>query len=591
MAVFASSAAVSAWRTRLLANDTEALTGRISAARGAAFEVEINAEELASATRAHLVTGDPASAQRASSARRELLEFAAALRATRLVATSSLDLPLRQFTAASDSLLLLDARQRGLLGEVSATLAALDSLLDDHVQRAAERELAGRPDMFEAGEEMEINVVELSGGLWEYLGAHRPAVRGEIANDRDDFTRFLTQYRQGAATPDERRWADEIARLYRRQSEQVVRILALEDRKQEAQQRFTGAEARLDSILDHRIQPEVEAHRAAIAARARRTTRQAAAWALAGLLAAGLLAVLVARATLRAVTRPLRALLAASERVRQGRFDQPIGALPTAEFSRLASSFDSMSTELAGALRDLEEARDAAEDASRRKSEFVSEVSHELRTPLTAVRAALGLLSATAGALPPASARLIEVARRNTEWLGRLIDDTLDLDRLEAGGEDLHPAALPAGAVVAAALEATRARAEERRVALRENAADLPLWAEERLVERVLINLVSNAVKYAPPGSEVVIRARAAGEGMVRFEVEDGGPGIPAAHQPRIFQRFARAGGSDDPGGTGLGLALARAIVEQHGGRIGFESVPGRTLFWFTVPAPASVTA
>ena len=99
----------------------------------------------------------------------------------------------------------------------------------------------------------------------------------------------------------------------------------------------------------------------------------------------------------------------------------------------------------------------------------------------------------------------------------------------------------------------------------------------------MLINLVSNAVKYAPPGSVVALRALDA-EGACRFEVEDGGAGIPVSHQPRIFQRFARAGGADDPGGTGLGLALARALVELHGGHIGFDSRPGRTRFWFTLP-------
>jgi signal transduction histidine kinase len=365
----------------------------------------------------------------------------------------------------------------------------------------------------------------------------------------------------------------------------MLRLHGLKERQlHDGKRRFTALEARLDDLLDEQVQPRVEAYRSRTAIRARGASRRAATWAMAGLLLAFVIGGAAAAATLRAVSRPLALLSAAAARIGTGDLSQPVGRLPTAEFDRLAVSFDRMAAELASTRSQLEQARDAAEAASRRKSEFVSEVSHELRTPLTAIRAALGLLSATASTgLPPAADRMLELAKRNSERLGHLIDDTLDLDRIEAGADELDPLPLAAAALVDAALDATRARAEARGVALEELSDRTRVLGDRPKLERVLINLISNAVKYGPSGSAVVVRA-APVDGYCRFEVEDRGPGIPEAHQPRIFQRFARAGGEKDPGGTGLGLALARAIVERHGGVIGFESRPGLTRFWFTVP-------
>jgi signal transduction histidine kinase len=587
--VFALSALFSAQRTRALGGDTRELTGRIANARTAAFEIEINAEEMASAARTYLATGDPAARKRAADARQEMLEFHTMLRRTGVAGGSadSLGQPIRAFAEQADALIGLDVRQRVLLRQIRQGLAEMDSLLDDHIQRSAEAGLPSRAGVYQATEELEINLVELAAGLWDYLAVHDSAVVREIANDRVDFERFLARYRSAPLTAQERVWERQLTAAYGRHRRLVDEALFVESQLESGVRRFSGLEAAVDTLLDRTVQPRVEARRAETASRARRTAREAVSWAVAGLLLATLVGVTVAAAALRAVSRPLRILTAAADRLRDGHFEHPVGHLPTAEFDRLASSFDRMSFELSAARGELERARDRAEDASRRKTEFVSEVSHELRTPLTAIRAALGLLGSSGG-LPAGAERLVELARRNSERLGRLIDETLDLDRIEAGADEHRPEPCDPAAIVAGALDATRARAEERGVVIREECVTAqPILADPARTERVLINLVSNAVKYAPPGSEVLVACGDEPDGC-RFEVVDRGPGIPESHQPRIFQRFARAGGSADPGGTGLGLALARAIVERHGGRIGFDSRPGETRFWFTIPHAAS---
>jgi PAS domain S-box-containing protein len=229
---------------------------------------------------------------------------------------------------------------------------------------------------------------------------------------------------------------------------------------------------------------------------------------------------------------------------------------------------------------------------NRMKSEFVSTVSHELRTPLTSVRGALGLLEGgVVGAINPKALDLIRMARENTDRLIRLINDMLDLDKIEAGRLDLRWATLMPADIVRATLDGISGMADqfgmrivERVVAHRTFAGD-----RDRMVQ-VLTNLVSNAIKFAPTGSAIEVSVdeiRDHSVPFVRFSVHNEGPGISAADRQRLFQKFQQLDGSDTRrrGGTGLGLAISRAIIEEHGGRIGAESEPNvRTTFWFELP-------
>ena len=237
------------------------------------------------------------------------------------------------------------------------------------------------------------------------------------------------------------------------------------------------------------------------------------------------------------------------------------------------------------------------------KSEFVSTVSHELRTPLTSIRGSLGLLEAgVAGPLPPQAQDLVRIARGNSERLIRLINEMLDLDKIEAGKLELRTQELAAADLVRTAVDEIRPMADLFRVQVAHQVErDRVFEGDRDRVLQVLVNLLSNAVKFSPAGSIVKLSvttgspssrghsepAVTSDRGPVRFVVENPGPGIGPRDLERLFTRFQQLDGSDGRrrGGTGLGLAISKAIVEQHGGRIGVESEPGRsTRFWFELP-------
>ncbi len=244
--------------------------------------------------------------------------------------------------------------------------------------------------------------------------------------------------------------------------------------------------------------------------------------------------------------------------------------------------------ELLAIVRDITERK----SGDRRKDEFISIVSHELRTPLTSIHGALGLMEGGVfGDVPPAMAELVKVARSNTDRLVRLINDMLDLDKMEAGRIDLELVPLDAGDLVDAALEGMRGAAASAGVRLRRvtERAGSVLGDRDRLLQ-VLTNLLSNAVRFSPPQACVTVTVRAEA-GRVRFAVQDEGPGIPPDRVDHLFRKFATVSGTDGRrrGGTGLGLAISKPLVEQHGGTIGLLPCDRGACFYFdlpTVPAP-----
>ena len=222
------------------------------------------------------------------------------------------------------------------------------------------------------------------------------------------------------------------------------------------------------------------------------------------------------------------------------------------------------------------------------RKDFVANVSHELRTPITAVRSAVDTLRLTLAGDPTASERFVDIIDRNAQRLGSLVEDLLDLSRLES--KDYRPEAMPVPlrTVADQALTLLRARIEEKKVDVgNEIDAELPpARADRRAVEQVFTNLLDNAVKYCPAGASVRLRAQKTERGL-RVEIADTGPGIEPRHLPRLFERFYRvdSGRSRDMGGTGLGLSIVKHLVETMGGAIGVESTPGRgSTFWFVLP-------
>lgn len=232
------------------------------------------------------------------------------------------------------------------------------------------------------------------------------------------------------------------------------------------------------------------------------------------------------------------------------------------------------------------------------KDEFISSVGHELRTPLTSLRASLGLISSVAmDKRPEKRAQLIRMAIGNCDRLVRLVNDILDFESMEKGKLPLNRQIVEAAVLLRRAADIAHYAASKERISFRIDAPPIKVLADEGRILQVLNELVTNAIKFSPPESLIGLSARLvtpehnaviSGTGAVCFIVEDQGRGIPPEKLESIFERFQQGDASDSRalGGTGLGLALCRSIIEQHDGRIWVESTPGEgSRFFFTLPA------
>ena len=238
------------------------------------------------------------------------------------------------------------------------------------------------------------------------------------------------------------------------------------------------------------------------------------------------------------------------------------------------------------------------------KNDLVATVAHEFRTPLTSLRMALHLVTEEAvGPLTPKQGDLLFAAREDCERLQVIVDELLNLSRIESGTIELHRRRTDPAALIDMAIEPHRAASEQADVTIRAEALPgLPeVFVDSDRMQLVFSNLLTNAIRFAPRGSEIVVRARAEAPraeigshraptaSRIRFEVADRGPGIPKDHQAGLFEKFFRVPGSPE-GGSGLGLFIAKGVVQAHGGEIGIDSEPGRgATFWFSVPVVASV--
>lgn len=231
----------------------------------------------------------------------------------------------------------------------------------------------------------------------------------------------------------------------------------------------------------------------------------------------------------------------------------------------------------------------ARREAELAKGELISVVSHELRTPLTAIRGALSLLvHGRELGLPGSEDELLHIASENAARLGHLLDDLLDVEKLGAGRIELAfaPASLRAVIERTITLVTPLARAGDVRLVAAAEAAGVIVTMDQGRITQVLSNLLSNAIKHAPAGSEVRVQVERSAT-SVRVRVIDEGPGVPKAFRSRIFGRFAQADTSDTRriGGAGLGLYIARKLIEHHGGELGFEEERDRgAAFFFDLP-------
>jgi signal transduction histidine kinase len=234
-------------------------------------------------------------------------------------------------------------------------------------------------------------------------------------------------------------------------------------------------------------------------------------------------------------------------------------------------------------FRDMKRRR----EVERIKTEFVSVVSHELRTPLTSIRGSLGLLSAgLVGDVGAKGQRMLEIAVVNTDRLIRLLNDVLDIQKLESGRMELRRARCEVPSLIEQSVDLMQPMAQQNNVTLRYEGVDEAVLADQDRILQCIANLLSNAIKFSPAGAEVLLRAGRNGTSVL-FEVKDRGRGIPAEKLDAIFEPFQQVDASDSRahGGSGLGLTISRNIVAQHGGRMWAESVEGvGSTFCFTLP-------
>lgn len=228
-------------------------------------------------------------------------------------------------------------------------------------------------------------------------------------------------------------------------------------------------------------------------------------------------------------------------------------------------------------------------ELDRLKDEFVSVVSHELRTPLAAIRGSLQLVIEDRTGIEDESSTLLAVALKSCDRLGRIVNDMLDLSKIEAGKIELKLEPVAPSHVVRLAIEGVKSVADAAGVGLIPSlASDLPdVSADSDRLTQALVNLISNAIKFAPRGSAVTVSAQPDGSSMMRFAVSDQGVGISAEDIGRLFKRFQQldSTATRKAGGTGLGLAITKGIVNEHGGDIAVQSVVGQgATFSFTIP-------
>ena len=275
---------------------------------------------------------------------------------------------------------------------------------------------------------------------------------------------------------------------------------------------------------------------------------------------AGALALVMVQFLAHGMTSPLREMVQAASAMARGEYDRRVRATSRDEVGELARAFNQMAADLA--------------EVDRVRRDLVANVSHELRTPITALQAVLENLVDGVG---PPDHEALRVLLAQVERLGRLVEQLLDLSRLESGVVPLHRVTFELRPLLEQAIEESRlndAARAGRRVEL-VLAADNGITAlgDPERVHQVVGNLLTNAIQHSPDGGRVLLSARRNGA-MVVIDVEDEGPGIPAEDAARVFERFYRsdAARSSENGGTGLGLAIARWIVELHSGDIRVES-------------------
>lgn len=433
-------------------------------------------------------------------------------------------------------------------GGLQTRLARLDQVQRSYLIRGGEEE---RAEVWAALDSVRLQLVALgdAGYTQAALRASRPVE--EIASATARLDSLMLDGTSGSLNAATDLFSNDVRALFTSAQNEVIDIVAEIDAQ-------SGADLR-------------EAH--AISQTAMTTALVALGLSIVG-------AILLGAGTTGVITRPMRRLENAMAAVADGRFHVPAD-LPYDrgdEIGSVARSFRSMSWRLA--------------ELDRMKAEFVSIATHELKTPINVISGYAELLQERVyGDLTDRQDEALAAVRDQTRVVGGLVNQLLDISRLEAGGMRMHFQEIVLSDLFDRVGRSFRPLAERRRIAFAIELADaLPTTVPgdgDRLRDQVLGNLLSNAMKFTPEGGRVTVRARPEGDGIV-IEVEDTGPGIPADQLPYIFDKYYQVGDTARAKGAGLGLAIAHEIVQAHGGSIAAESAgEGGTIFRIRLPGGA----
>lgn len=470
-------------------------------------------------------------------------------------------------------------------GAFAALIFAVSTLRD-----ASEREARSK-DVTEATLELEKLVVDMETGLRGFTLTGNRRVLQPYTAARADLPRSQRVFLERASLEaGQLRRAMEITRLIsvyvRDYAEPVIELareipaaarsapVTLEGKKHtdEIRRRF-----------DRFIVEENELARWAASNAASRSDRALAVGAV-GVAASTLLIVLFGVLLGRSIGRPVRALASGASRLAGGELSHRLPTEGPGELGELTRSFNSMAEEVERGHDELALQNAKLRESERLKTELISIVSHELRTPLASVLGFTSLLLQR-DFDPQARRHYLGIVDGQARRLAALLEDFLDVQRIEDGRLELAQELVDMASLLGEQVELYRAQSPKHRLRLELPKRPLPVRGDANRLAQVVGNLLSNAIKYSPEGG-VVVLAGAAEDDAVRVSIRDEGLGIASDQQSRIFTKFFRGeAGASGIGGTGLGLAVSREIVEAHGGRIGFSSKAGSgSTFWLELP-------
>jgi signal transduction histidine kinase len=458
------------------------------------------------------------------------------------------------------------------------------------LRRATDREARSK-DVTSAALRVENLIVDMETGVRGYVLTQRQAFLTPYRNGQRQWPAAAEQLRQLVAndpTQTQRvRRIENLARSYDRDYAIPVLDIAkvAPDVAQSPASTIAGKKYIDDirSTFDRILAVEASRSRARSEA-AGSTARRAELAGVASLVISVGLVLLFGLWVVRSVARPVREASDAASGVAAGDFSIRLPEEGVGEVAALGAAFNSMTRSLEEGRRALLEQNERLQESERHKSDLISMVSHELRTPLSSVLGFTALLM-DRDFPPDERRRYLEIIDAEARRLGALAEDFLDVRLLEEGRFDLRTEPVEVVTLVREQVLLFFGNARDHRMALDVPLESVVVEADRDRLAQVIGNLLSNAIKYSPHGGEVAVAVRAR-RGTARVTVIDHGIGIPLEYRDRIFEKFFRGGAaSAGIAGTGLGLAVAREIVEAHGGEMGFTSTEGGgSTFWLELP-------